>query len=197
MSCPIKILLVVILWQAGTIHSVTAQEQSRIKRKNFYVGLEMGVGLLELSRNNLPADRTDRFAMGFYGGYSPFRWLRAGLNLNGWLIEPFGYDYDPSKGVSIGNTFGQIELFPFRKLNFLINLEGGVSTYTNMHPDEFTTRGTGVKFGLGYEHDVARNLGLSLIVNYGAGRFNDVLYSSPVINQHYNAVEFLLGITYR
>lgn len=196
MSSLLKITLVVLVYQLGTASDPAAYAQDRSERKKFYVGMEMGVGLLELSRNSLPAERDSRFAMGFYGGYSPFRWLRAGLNLNGWLIEPFGYFNDPSKGISIGNTYGQIELFPFKKLNLFLNFEGGISNYTNKHPDEYNARGTGTKFGLGYEYHLTKNVGLSLTVNYGVGRFNDVLYPPPAINQQYNALEFLLGITY-
>jgi hypothetical protein len=158
--------------------------------------MEMGVGMLELSRNNLSADRTDRFAMGFYGGYSPLRELRIGLNLSGWSIEA-GDLYDPLEGIGIGNTYVQVELFPFRKLNHLfLNLEGGISNYRNNHLDGYIARGTGTKFGLGYEYEAAKHTGLSLTVNYCTGHFDDVLYPLPTTNQHYNSVEVLLGITY-
>lgn len=196
MNSLLKASLVVFLVQLNMALYHTAPAQDHSERKKFYVGMELGIGLLTLSRNNLSADQSSRFAMGFYGGYSPFSGLRIGLNFSGWLIEP-GSTIDPTEGISIGNTYGQIELSPFKKLNHLfLNLEGGISNYRNNHLDGYTARGTGTKFGLGYEYDAAKHLGLSLTVNYCTGHFDDVLYPPPTINQHYNAVEVLLGITY-
>jgi hypothetical protein len=161
--------------------------------------MEMGAGLLALSRNNLPADQTARFAMGFYGGYSPVRWLRAGINLNGWLIESFGNFYDdPAKGISVSNSNLQVALFPFKRVNIFTQWQGGISNYTNHHPNEYNTDGTAMKLGLGYEHDVAKHVGISLQLNFGWGRFKDVNYPPDisVTDQHYQATELLLGITY-
>ena len=56
-----------------------AQEEQPFRK--FYAGIELGAGGLELSRNQLNEGRTARFALGIYGGYRPFRWLRAGINL--------------------------------------------------------------------------------------------------------------------
>lgn len=190
-----KFFLAVLACQIGTALFPATYAQSRPERRKFYAGIAIGVGLLELSRNNFPEDRKSRFALGFHGGYSPFHWLRAGLDLNGWLIEPYDIN-NPSKGISISNTYGQIEVFPCKKFNFLISLEGGVAKYMNQHPTEYYARGTGIKFGLGYEHEAAKHLAISMTVNYCSGHFDDVLYPLPTINQHYNTVEFLLGITY-
>lgn len=191
-----KFFLVLVVCQIGMVLSPTTYAQSRSERKRFYAGMEMGIGLLKLYRNNLPEDRRGRFAMGFCGGYSPLRELRIGINLSGWLIEAENLQ-DPFEGIGIGNTYVQVELFPIRKLKHLfLNLEGGISNYRSNHLDGYIARGRGTKFGLGYEYDVAKHTGLSLTVNYCTGQFGDVSYPLPTINQHYNSVEVLLGIIY-
>ena len=220
MKCIPKIILIVILFQIVFLFPLIApaQEEPIRKdgtnglningdssrgerpRKKFYVGMEIGAGELMLSRNDVPANRTTRFALGFYGGYAPFRWLRAGINLNGWLIEPYwNFNSNPENGISISNIYGQVQIFPFRKSNLFVSFKAGKSDYINMHRNEYYAYGSGSKAGLGYEHEVAPNLGLTLVVNYGWGSFGDVYYvgATPVTHQHYNVIEFLLGITYR
>lgn len=174
----------------------TSIAQNYIVRSKFYAGMDAGVGMLNLSRNDLPSQRSNPFALGFYGGYMPLKWLRTGIILGGWLLEPYNNN-DPSKGLSLENIYAQIQALPFKKCDIYLSFAGGFSNYINMHPDEYRANGSGILAGLGYEKGLAWNIGISLMINYGFGSFNDVIYPGiSVKNQHYDVTEFLIGITY-
>jgi hypothetical protein len=177
--------------------TLTAQTSNDIVRSKFYVGMDAGVGLLNLSQNG-ESQLSNPFSLGFYGGFMPFNWLRTGISIGGWLLEPYGNFYDdPAKGISISNTFLQIQAFPFKKFDLFLNFAGGISNYINHHPDEYNSKGTGILAGIGFERRLLGNLGISLLVNYGSGSFNDVIYSGvSVKNQKYKVTEFLIGFTY-
>jgi hypothetical protein len=197
MRYTVKLLAVALLIQIFSHFLITARAQSYVVRSKFYAGLDAGVGLLNLSRNDLPPQQSSTFALGFYGGFMPFKWLRTGINLSGWLLEPYGDFYDPSKGISISNAYLQLQAFPFKKFDLFLNFAGGISEYINNHPGEYDANGSGFLTGIGYERSVTRNFGISLMINYGFGQFNDVNYPGvSVKNQHYDATEFLIGFTY-
>jgi len=193
-----KILIIFFLLHIIASFSLPATAQRNSEAKRFYVGLDAGTGLLLLSKNDLDASRDARFSLGFFGGYKPCRWLRTGIIVNGWLIEAFGaFGSNPEKGVSISNVYGQLQIFPFAEFPIFANVSGGYSSYTNHHPDEFNAHGSGGLFGLGYEKDLTKHLGVSFVVNYGFGRFKDVEnVVAAVKNQHYDVVEFLVAIVY-
>ncbi len=178
-----------------TPYCLVAQDDSEHKR--FYVGLEMGSGWLALSQNNLSTETTARYALGFYGGYQPLRSLRIGINLGGWLIQPFNYS-DPAKGVSVSHTSAQIMVLPLKHFPLFMNLQFGRSVYTNHHPDRYNAKGTALKVGMGYELKINTHLVLPISINYGNGKFSDIqLPGVSYVNQHYEVMELLLGITFR
>jgi len=192
-----RLLKVILIFELLFCFSVTTSAQGDARRK-FYVGMDTGIGLLKLSRNDLSPENHSCFALGLKGGFIPFRWLRTGINVNGWLIESYGNFYvNPSKGISISNFFGEIEAFPFKKADLFVTLSGGFSKYVSMHIDEFDAKGGGARIGVGYERRLYRRMSLSLMMNYGFGRFKDVENTAASIkNQHYEVTEFLIGITY-
>jgi hypothetical protein len=194
----VKILTVALFIQILSHFLITVKAQNYVVRSKFYAGMDAGIGLLNLARNDLTSQRSNTFALGFYGGYMPFKWLRTGINISGWLIESYGNFYDdPSKGISISNTYLQVQAFPFNKFDFFINFAGGISGYINHHMDEYNAKGSGIITGVGYERKLAGNVGISLMINYGFGQFNDVNYPGiSVKNQHYDVTEFLIGFTY-
>lgn len=193
-----KLLTFVLIFQITTYFSFTAFGQSNSVKEKFYVGIEGGLGLLKLSRNDLSSERNSCFSLGFNGGIIPFHWLRTGISMNGYLIESFGDFYkNTEKGISISNFYGPAEIFPFKKTNLYLNVSGGFSHYTNMHPDEFATNGTGAIIGIGHEQKLSKRVGVSFEINYGFGRLNDVKnIVATVKNQHYDITEFMIGFTY-
>lgn len=193
-----KLLTVILIIELLFCFSVTTTANGGTIRKKIYVGMDTGIGFLKLSRNDLSPEHHSCFALGFNAGFIPFRWLRTGINLNGWLIESYGNFYvDPSKGVSISNFFGEIEAFPFKKADLFVKLSGGFSKYISMHSDEFDAKGGGARIGLGYERRLYRRVSISLMMNHGFGRFKDVEnVVASVKNQHYKVTEFVIGFTY-
>jgi hypothetical protein len=196
MRYTVKLLAVVLIVDIFFCYPNTSQAQNSVVRSKFYVGMDTGVGLLNLSQNDLPSQQSNPFALGFYGGVMPFKWLRTGIIVSGWLLEPYN-NYDPAKGVSVSNTYLQIQAFPFKKFDLFLNVAGGISSYNNMHPADYDAEGTGMLTGLGYETRLLGNMGISLMINYGFGQFKDVkLPVASVTNQHYDITEFIIGFTY-
>jgi hypothetical protein len=193
-----KIFSLVLFFQTTFCFFVSTFAQSNPEKKRFYVGIDGGFGLLKIPGNDFVSGNGSCFSLGFYGGYTPFNWLRTGINVNGWLIESFGnFSVDPERGISISNTYVQAQVFPFKKINLFINLAGGFSNYINHHSDEYNEKGSGALFGLGYEKDFFKNVGVSFVVNYGFGKFKHAAYLlTPEYKQQYHVTEFLIGITY-
>jgi hypothetical protein len=192
------ILMIGLLLVLGS-NSTLAQEEQSFKK--FYAGLEMGAGWLDLTSNQLNEGRTARFALGLYGGYKPNRWLRIGINLNGWLIQPYNqfyFFYFGDEGISISNIYGQIQAFPIKKLPFFLNFQGGSSKYVNLNPDGHNAKGMGGKLGIGYDFPTFENLGFSLNANWGFGSFGDFKSQNiSITDQKYNVFEILLGFSFR
>jgi len=173
-----------------------SKNDSNTFKKGFYVGAEMGVGWLQLSSDIQDGSRDGRFIMGFYGGYRPLYLFRAGIKIDGYLIEA-GDNSHPEKGIGISNTSFQIQVFPFKTIALFSNFQYGWSTYENMHIHGHNANGTSQKIGLGYEYDLNRHFALSAITNYGFGKFNDVndvLVS--VHDQKYDSWDVTLCLTY-
>jgi hypothetical protein len=138
-----KLLIVVLILQSTSLSTFPAFARENARRQKFYVGVDGGLGLLKLSRNNLSPEMNSCIALGFYGGFIPFTWLRTGVSLNGWTIESYGrFEDDPSKGVSISNFYGQIQVLPFKKSAIYANISGGFSNYINMHVNEYNAKGS-------------------------------------------------------
>lgn len=184
-------------------HYADFEQFNEIARKQdttkeiYYVGMEMGPALLHFSSNQINSEKYTQYGLSFFGGFVPFRALRLGLNLNGYLIEPFDFN-SPEKGISISNIHAQIQILPFTSNNIFANIQGGWSTYINHHPNGFDSKGISGKIGVGYHYVLGKNIFASVIFNYGFGKFNNV--NSPgvlITNQHYNAYEIAIGITYR
>jgi hypothetical protein len=170
--------------------------QQVAKRKKFYGGLDMGAGRLHYYRNDTSETKT-RLSTNFFGGYAPFRWLRTGINLGGWLIEASNLN-NPEEGAAISNTHGQVQVFPFKEHGFFLTLQGGWSSYWNNHRGEYNAKGVSGKAGFGYESRPARGVGFTISANYGKGRFKDI--HEPwvsVTNQHYDGFDVLLGIIFK
>lgn len=198
MSVSGKALIAIVIYTLIQFLPVSLKAQEDPHRKKFYVGMDMGAGWLTYSQNNQPDNYTARYALALYGGYQPFQWLRIGINVNGWLIEPFGNFYDePEKGVSISNTNGEILFLPLKQ-NLFFRLQGGHSTYTNHHPGNYNASGTNLKVGIGYELTLASHWVLPISIQYGTGKFKDVNYPGiAVVNQNFDVIELLVGITFR
>jgi hypothetical protein len=177
--------------------SLVSAAQHNSSHPKFYMGMELGAGGLQLTRNSFVEDRNVRFALGLNMGYRPFHWLCLGINASGWLIEAFEYSFNPDRGISISNIYGQLKIYPIKKYNVYANLQGGWTKYINYHPDEYFAKGMGGKVDLGYDLSLWKLGGVSIAVNYGYGKFDDSIYPvNSIVKQQYDVVELLVGIEY-
>lgn len=201
---PKKIALFILLfciWQLTATNSYsqtnTPENTKDSFKRGFYGGVEMGAGWLELSQNNQTEGREARFIFGLYAGYRPFRALKAGIKIDGYLIEAYD-NSNPAEGISISNTHFHAQVFPFKKIALFANLQGGWSKYINQNFGKHDAKGSSQKIGLGYEYTLAEHLRLSLLGNYGFGKFkdvNDVMIT--VHDQHFDSWDITLCITYQ
>ncbi|MCU0388710.1 MAG: outer membrane beta-barrel protein [Chitinophagaceae bacterium] len=200
----IKTWAILIAFLFLNLFSTAQQTQPKGK---FYGGCILGAGGLALNANDQQESRTARFGLSLFAGYRIKPWIRAGISLNGWTVEPYNSYFDyyyfyyqeyPPKGISISNVFGQVQLFPLKNIDLFLNMEGGWSKYINMNPNAYDAKGYGGKAGIGYEYYIGKGFALNLTANYSLGKFNDIHYPEiSFTNQHYNAFEILLGVTLR
>jgi hypothetical protein len=87
MRYTVELLTVALFIQILSPFLITARVQSYVVRSKFYAGIDGGIGLINLARNDLPSQRSSKFALDFYGGFMPFKWIRKGISLKGWLMS--------------------------------------------------------------------------------------------------------------
>lgn len=181
----------------STLLNSALSAQEKTEHPHFYVGVDMGAALL-VNSGNTETSSKGRFALGFYGGYIPLKCLRAGIRLDGWLIEPFGsFQTDPAKGISISNSFLEISVYPFNKWPLFANVSGGISKYINHHPDAYNAKGYGGQLAMGYDYALNQRMSIILMLSYAKGYFNDLSYPFIVPeNRRYTATTLSLGFTY-
>ena len=67
-----KVLTIVLIFQINA-HILFASHAQRIPlKKKFYAGIDAGMGLPDLTRNDLPTKRNSAFPLGFNFGIVPF-----------------------------------------------------------------------------------------------------------------------------
>lgn len=190
---PILAFMVSQLGQ-GAYLNLKAQEIST--KEIFYAGTELGSAWLSMAENNSAAKRNARFKLGFYAGISPIKRIRLGINLNGYLIEPYDL-YAPDKGISISNNHFQLQLLPFKNWPIILNLQGGQSKYINHEPTGINRKGFSGRAGIGYTF--FRNKSLQIIsgINLGWGQFRNKAYPGiPAVSQRFNTIDLTVGFSY-
>jgi hypothetical protein len=183
-------LAILILIGMTTLGVKPTQAQIDQNLRAWWAGGEIGEGQLSLSSDQIHRDRTPTFALGLFGGHRLGDQARVGLEMNGWLLQASNLN-DPTVGESVSNVLGVIDVFPTRKIPLFIRGGGGLAMYQNNRPGE--SGGTGLSWtgGAGYEVRFTERLGLTPIVEYAYGRFDDVRNSITVeTGRHYSVVEF-------
>jgi hypothetical protein len=154
---------------------------------------EAGAGPLKLNSDQLKGGSKTRGAMGFAFGYQPSDWIRAGLHLNGWLMQAFD-PYDPTKGESVSNVGGIVDVMPLRRHGLFVRGGYGLSMYTNDHLDGVNGNGPGWEAGGGYEFRIGP-IRLAPMAEYSSGRLGK---GSPTLPQQtglrYSVVDLKLMI---
>lgn len=162
----------------------------------WWVTGEFGEGQIKLSSDQLQGNRSATFAMGFAGGRQLGERFRAGLHVNGWLLQAFNLN-DPTVGESVSNVGGSFDFFPSSKKRFFARGGVGWSSYTNNHPTGTGGNGFGWEAGGGYEIPVHGPFGLAPLVEFASGGLGDVRSgSTAVTGRRYTVVEFKLEAVY-
>jgi len=178
-------LLVSAFWMLP--ERISAQENA--DRNGFVLGVWAGYGQMKVNTDNVSSSSNGTFALGFNGGYAITSKVVLGVELNGWTIKGFDPE-DPSKGESISNVSGFINVFPFDSLPIFIEGGGGWLSYTNNNPNVNGRDSGGSWFmGVGYEIPSPPAMIFKLVfvpqIRYSQGNFT---------GGNFHVVELALGI---
>jgi len=173
----------VVLTGLVLMTSVSFAEEQSI-RHGFWGGIDIGVGLLQQSLDEVEADDTT-FYLGFKGGYTINPHLRIGLELSGWLLEASNLE-DPAVGEGLSQVFLITRVYPRKKSNLFAKIGGGYVSKYNHRPGESTGQnGWGLTVGGGYDITLSKNFALSPFVSFNFGNVDDL---------DYQAVNFGIGL---
>ena len=172
----------------GLINPVQAQEEQH--SRPWWIGLQSGVGQLQLTSDQFHGGRNATFRLGFVGGHSLGDRARIGLELNGWLLQAFNLG-DPSVGESVSNALLMADVFPIRRSPLFVRAGAGFAMYQNNRPLEFNSTGWSWTAGMGYEFRIREQLGLAPIVDYASGSLGGVRNAIVTdTGRRYSVVEF-------
>lgn len=164
------------------------------QERPWWASFDLGAGQLKLSSDQLAGNHFTTFAAGITGGHRITDWSRAGLHLNGWLMQAFNLN-DPTVGESVSSVNGIVDIFPVRKKPLFVRGGGGWSTYTNNRPAGTSGGGPGWEAGGGYEFRFLWNARLVPTVQYAAGGLGSGFAPIvPGMGLRYSVIEFKLSI---
>lgn len=160
----------------------------------WWAGMELGGAELQLNSNQVTRPRAATFALGFVGGHALGQRMRAGIEVNGLLLQASNFN-DPTVGEGVSNVLGILDAFPSRQKRFFLRGGAGYSSYTNNRPLEFGSSGWSWTAGAGYEFRVRQAFGLAPMVAYSAGHLGDV--RNPILTdtgRRFSAIEFKVDL---
>lgn len=190
MRCAAAVIGVLL---ATTLAAPASAQQDR----PWWAGFDLGAGQLKLSSDKQQGSRGTTFAMGFTGGHRLTQWSRAGLHVNGWLMQAFNLN-DPTVGESVSTVNGIIDVFPVKTKPLFVRGGGGLSMYSNNHPSGTNGSGPGWEVGGGYEFRMHGNMGIVPMVQYASGSLgNGLSAAAPGTGLRYSVVEFKAAFIFR
>lgn len=161
-----------------------AEEQ--LVRKGFWGAVDLGVGLLQQSVDEIEEDDTT-FYLGLKGGYTINPYLRLGLEFSGWLLQASNPE-DPSVGEGVSQAFLIARYYPVKKSNAFAKVGGGYVSIWNNRPGEPARKtGWGLTVGGGYDIPIVQSFAISPFVSFSSGNADDLDYRAVTFS-----VSFLL-----
>ena len=156
-------------------------------RTGFWGGIDVGVGLLDQSVDEIDDDETALF-LGFKAGYTINPHFRMGLELSGWLLEEGNLE-DPRVGEGISQIFLIARYYPGQRSNLFAKAGGGYVSIWNNRPGESRRKsGWGFTAGVGYDFLLDKKVALSPFVTYSFGDADEI---------DYRAINFGIGILFQ
>lgn len=183
--------------QQAVTDTISAQQNK------FHIGLKLGAGYLDYSRGDDSTHTGVRFGLGIRVEYQPLEWLRTGIVLGGWTIEPTSsiYDDNPEKGIGVSCFYASLMAKPVAGIPFWFGLAGGWNGYRNSHPEKYSAKGSGLLAGIIFEQPIGkkRKTALTAAAEYGFGKLKEK--EVPVFEirrvHRYYVFEAMLGIRHR
>jgi len=170
--CAVLVLTIQML----TAIQVLAGEDSG--HRGAVVGLQCGYGNVRLRSDQGWNVRQGTFSLGFQAGYALTRRLVIGLEVGGWLVEPFSYGahgQEEERGEAVSHTMVFIHMFPVERLPLYLRAGLGESHYKNNNWDKTGGNGWGAwLLGGGYELRISSHFYGAAQLSYSRGHFSDV-----------------------
>lgn len=163
----------------------------------WWVAGELGEGQFTLSSDQVQGKRDSTFALGFAGGRQLGSRFRAGLHVNGWLLQAFNLN-DPTVGESVTNVTGVIDVFPLRN-SYRLFARGGLghATYSVNRPSGVSGGGLAWEAGAGYEIPLRGQFSLVPMVEYSAGHLGDIhIPNDAETGRKFSVVGFKISVIY-
>lgn len=143
-------------------------------RKGYLLGLQSGYGHVTLRSDQREDVARGTFGLGFQGGYAITSQLVLGLEIGGWLLQPYNL-HDESRGESVSNFMLYLHAFPFKRLPLYVRTALGHSGYSTNSAEKQGGGAWGAwLIGSGYEIPASDHFKLAAQIGYGRGRFSDV-----------------------
>ena len=178
----------------GFDHAMAAEGELQPNDKAWWVAMDAGGGGLALASDQFKGARELRFALGLAGGHRIGGRIRAGLQVNGWLLQAYDY-HNMDQGKSVSNVLGIVDVFPIRRASLFVRGGVGVAMYDNWRPFQAGSHGVAGTGGVGYEYRLNRHLSLAPIVQYSKGTLGEVRDVIQIAtNRRYSVLEAKLGI---
>ncbi len=167
------------------------------QNRTWWAAGEFGEGEFKLHSDQVDSKRDPAFAMGFVAGHRLGNRTRAGLHVNGWLLETFDIN-DPMVGQSLTNVMGVMDAFPFQEWNrFFVRGGLGLSIYADNRNTGAGGKGLAWEAGAGYEIPLSEQIFLAPTVAYSQGYLNDVHSRvGPATGRRFSVAEFKIAVVY-
>ena len=176
----------VVLIGLSLMTSVSFAEEQPV-RTGFWGEIDVGMGLLQQSLNEMEVDDTPLF-LGFKAGYIINPQFRMGLELSGFLLEQSDLE-DPEVGEGISQVFLIARYYPYQKSNLFVEGGGGYASIWNNRPGQWRRKnGWGLTMGGGYDFRVNSKVALGPFVTFGYGSAEEL---------NYKVIHFGIGMTFQ
>ena len=166
---------IIVLTQVLTAQAYAGETA---RHEGLVVGFQSGYGHLQLHSDQAGDATSGTFSLGFQGGYSVTPRAIVGMEVGGWLLEPYSFDAhgdEEERGESVSNTMLFLHAFPVKRLPVYMRFAVGYTYYKNNHPDKHNGSGWGSwLIGGGYEIRASDRFFIAPQVSYGHGDISDV-----------------------
>ncbi len=167
------------------------------QNRNWWVAGEFGEGEFKLHSNQMDSKRDPAVALGLAGGHRLGNRVRAGMHVNGWLLEAFNIN-DSSVGQGVTNVMGVIDTFPLEEWpRFFVRGGLGLTIYSDNRKTEPGGKGLVWEAGAGYEIPLSEQFFLAPTAAFAQGYLNDTHNRlGPATGRRFSVAEFKIAVVY-